>query len=99
MLGIARDGTYLDGVAIMLAAEWMYATWCGRAAQAEIENLELKGWVTLHAEPAFQAQADWLRAQIDDATDLEAEDRARLATLFGRALALEVQFHSAAYGG
>ncbi len=96
MLTIARDGSYLDGVAIMLAAEWMYATWCGRAARAVIADPHLKGWVDLHAEPDFLAQADWLRAQVDGA-DLDETARARLSTLFGRALALEIAFHDAPF--
>src|SRR5580704_17951072 len=67
MLSIARDGSYLVGVAIMLAAEWMYATWCSRAAKRAIRDPILKQWVDLHAEPAFLTQADWLRQQIDAA--------------------------------
>jgi thiaminase/transcriptional activator TenA len=96
MLSIARDGSYLDGVAIMLAAEWMYATWCSRAAKRAIRDPILKQWVDLHAEPAFLAQADWLRRQID------AADPARegaLSQCFRRALELEIAFHSAPFEG
>jgi thiaminase/transcriptional activator TenA len=99
MLAIARDGSYLDGVAIMLAAEWMYATWCTRVAGSPIANAELKRWVDLHAAPEFHAQADWLRQEIDAAEGLTAADRAHIAALFGRALALEVAFHEAPFGG
>jgi thiaminase/transcriptional activator TenA len=94
MLGIARDGSYLDGVVIMLAAEWMYATWCSRAAKRKISNPILKQWVELHAEPAFLAQADWLRGQIDAADP--AQQRA-LGQHFRRALELEIAFHSAPF--
>ncbi len=97
MLAIARDGAYLDGVVIMLAAEWTYATWCSRAAQGIIANPELKRWVDLHAEPEFHAQAAWLRDQVDGAKDLTSADRRRLATLFGRALQLEIDFHTAPF--
>jgi thiaminase/transcriptional activator TenA len=97
MLAIARDGDYLDGITIMMAAEWMYATWCSRAAQATISNDELRRWVDLHAEPAFHAQAQWLRDQIDGAKALTREDRQRLAGLFGEALELEIAFHEAPY--
>jgi thiaminase (transcriptional activator TenA) len=96
MLNIARDGSYLDGVAIMLAAEWMYATWCARAAKRSISDPILKQWVDLHAEPAFLAQADWLRRQID-AVDL-GEVRG-LSQRFRRALELEIAFHSAPFEG
>lgn len=94
MLAIARDGDYLDGVAIMLAAEWMYATWCSRAAGRTISNPILKRWVDLHAEPEFLAQANWLRRQIDAA---DPADRERLGGRFRKALELEVAFHSAPF--
>jgi thiaminase/transcriptional activator TenA len=97
MLTIARDGGYLDGVAIMMAAEWMYATWCSRAASSRISNPELKRWVDLHAAPDFHAQADWLRNQIDRAESLADQDRTRLSLLFGRALQLEMAFHDAPF--
>jgi thiaminase/transcriptional activator TenA len=99
MLAIARDGGYLDGVAVMLAAEWMYATWCARAARKPIANAEIKRWVDLHADPAFLAQAEWLRRQIDDATGPARVDASRLSALFGRALALEIAFHDAPFLG
>lgn len=94
MLAVARDGAYLDGVAIMLAAEWMYATWCARAAKAPISDPILRRWVDLHAEPEFLAQADWLRAQIDAAP---ATEEAHLSAAFRRALELEIAFHDAPF--
>jgi thiaminase/transcriptional activator TenA len=96
MLAIARDGTYLDGVAIMLAAEWMYATWCARAAGRGISDAIVKQWVRLHAEPAFLAQSDWLRRQIDTA---DPAQEAALGHRFRRALELEIAFHSAPFEG
>ena len=99
MLAIARDGGYLDGVAVMLAAEWMYATWCTRAAGGPIADAEIRRWVDLHADPAFLAQAEWLRRQIDEAPGLAASDVEHLSMLFGRALALEIAFHDAPFLG
>jgi thiaminase/transcriptional activator TenA len=96
MLAIARDGAYLDGVAVMLAAEWMYATWCGRAAGRPISDAIIKQWVGLHATPAFLAQADWLRRQIDAA---DPAQEAALGQRFRRALELEIAFHSAPFEG
>jgi thiaminase (transcriptional activator TenA) len=97
MLAIARDGSYLDGVVIMMAAEWMYATWCTRTAKTPSSNAELKRWVDLHAEAEFHAQAEWLRRQVDGSADDSAEQRAQLAALFGRALELEIAFHDAPF--
>jgi thiaminase/transcriptional activator TenA len=99
MLAIARDGGYLDGVAVMLAAEWMYATWCARAARTPISDPEIRRWIDLHADPAFLAQADWLRRQIDEAPSLAETDIQRLSKLFARALALEIAFHDAPFLG
>lgn len=96
MLAIARDGTYREGVAIMLAAEWMYATWCTRAAACRIGDPILRRWVDLHAEPEFLAQADWLRRQLDAADPAEKD---RLGDRFRRALELEIAFHQAPFEG
>ena len=97
MLAIARDGSYLDGVAIMMAAEWMYATWCTRVSKSLISNLELRCWIDLHAEPGFHAQAEWLRRQVDGSNCADAERRPELSRLFGRALQLEIAFHDASF--
>ncbi|MCB8883515.1 TenA family protein [Acidisoma cellulosilytica] len=98
MLAIARDGDYADIVAIMLAAEWMYGTWCVRAHRRPSAEPMLRSWVQLHAEPEFLDGADWLRAEVNrEAARLNDAQRARLATLFGRALQLEIDFHEAAY--
>lgn len=94
MLAIARDGSYLDGVAIMLAAEWMYASWCSRPAQGSISDTILRRWVDLHAGPEFLAQADWLRRQIDAADPSEEQ---QLSERFRHALDLEIDFHHAPF--
>ncbi len=96
MLAMAEEGAYADVIAIMLAAEWMYATWCGRAKarDAPIASPELRRWVALHAESGFLGQVAWLRAEIDACA---GSDVARLSARFGRALELEIAFHEAAY--
>ena len=65
-----------------------------RAAGRTIRDPVLRRWVDLHAEPDFLAQADWLRRQVD-AADPALEPA--LSAAFGRALALEIDFHSAPY--
>lgn len=98
MLSIARDGGYLDTVAAMFAAEWMYWTWSKQAAQLEISDPLLKEWVDLHAHPDFAAQALWLKAELDRAGDgMSASERSRLSGVFGRAQSLEIAFHDAPY--
>ncbi|MQT15535.1 TenA family protein [Segnochrobactrum spirostomi] len=98
MLAIAEAGTYLDVVAAMFAAEWMYFTWCTRASTAAISDLLLKAWVDLHAAPEFEAQARFLKDTLDAAgPGLTEAEAARLSAVFGRAQALEIAFHEAAY--
>lgn len=98
MLAIARDGGFLDTVAAMFAAEWMYWTWCTAASACTISDPLLKEWIDLHAEPEFQAQAIWLRDVLDEAgKTLDATERSRLSAIFGRAQQLEIDFHHAPY--
>lgn len=98
MLAIARDGGFLDTIAAMFAAEWMYWTWSKAASQCTISDPLLKEWVMLHAEPEFEAQARWLKTVLDEAgATLDPAERKRLSMIFGRAQRLEIDFHEAAY--
>ncbi|MBD9496748.1 TenA family protein [Ensifer sp. ENS01] len=98
MLDIARKGGFLDTVAAMFAAEWMYWTWSKRAARSSFADPHLKEWVEMHADDEFAAQAKWLKKELDVAGDaLEASERKRLSAIFGRAQQLEIAFHDAAY--
>ncbi|HVK92896.1 MAG TPA: TenA family protein, partial [Mycoplana sp.] len=67
MLEIARDGGFLDTVAAMFTAEWMYWTWSTQAADCTISDPLLREWVGMHAHEDFAAQAYWLKQQLDDA--------------------------------
>jgi thiaminase/transcriptional activator TenA len=98
MLAIARDGGFLDTIAAMFAAEWMYWTWSTEADRMAISDPLLKEWVRLHAEPEFEAQARWLKAVLDEAGEtMDLAERKRLSAIFGRAQRLEIDFHEAAY--
>lgn len=98
MLVIAAHGPYIDGIAAMFAAEWLYFAWCTRAAGRTISDAKLREWVDLHAAEDFAAQARRLRQQIDRAgEEMGPASRQRLAAIFRRALELEIDFHSAAY--
>ncbi len=48
MLAIAAHDTYAAGITAMFAAEWMYWTWCDRAAKHTISNAKLREWVDWH---------------------------------------------------
>jgi thiaminase/transcriptional activator TenA len=98
MLEIARDGTFLDIVTAMYAAEWMYWTWSTEAANRPISDPLLKEWIDLHVHDDFAAQARWLKQQLDEADGrLDEADRARLSAVFRRAQELEIAFHNAPY--
>jgi len=98
MLAIAETGSYADTVAIMLAAEWMYGSWCLRAAKTAIRDAELRRWVALHTEAGFLDGVDWLMSEINrEAARLDDAGRQRLSGLFREALRLEIGFHEAAY--
>lgn len=98
MLAIARDGGFLDTVAAMFAAEWMYWTWSKEAAKLEISDPLLKEWIELHADADFAAQALWLKAELDQAGhEMSEAERSRLSSIFGQAQALEIDFHDAPY--
>lgn len=98
MLAISRDGGYLDTVAAMFAAEWMYWTWSRQAAVCSISDPLLKEWVDLHAHEDFAAQALWLKAELDAAGEgMDDAERKRLSGIFGMAQALEIAFHDAPY--
>ncbi|WEX75044.1 TenA family protein [Sinorhizobium numidicum] len=98
MLEIAREGTFLDIVAAMFAAEWMYWTWSKQAKASAISDPLLREWVDMHTHEDFAAQAMWLRDQLDGAGEtLTAKERARLSSVFARAQELEIEFHEAPY--
>jgi thiaminase (transcriptional activator TenA) len=99
MHAIARTGSYAEIMTAMLAAEWMYATWCSRAAERPIPEPHLARWVALHAAPDFWAQVAWLKRQVDAAgAGAEAAEQAVLVRRFGEALDLEIAFHAAPLG-
>jgi thiaminase/transcriptional activator TenA len=98
MLGYAAHGGFAEIVTAMLAAEWTYHTFCERAARRPISDPVLSDWIRLHAEPAFAAQAAWLRDTVDRlAPRLSEAERRRLMDVFATALELEIHFHDAPF--
>lgn len=95
---IAESGSYATIIAMMLAAEWTYATWCVRANARPARDALVAGWVRLHAETAFLDQVVWLQAELDAALTADPAALAPAAETFATMLALEIDFHAAAYG-
>jgi thiaminase/transcriptional activator TenA len=97
-LGVAKAEGYEEILACMLAAEWMYLTWCSTANKTPSSRSAIRDWVALHAGGAFANQVAWVRAEIDErAPRLNAIRQARLTSLFQQALLAEVEFHNAVY--
>ncbi|MEP7454156.1 TenA family protein [Phyllobacterium sp. SB3] len=99
MLDVANEGEFLDIVAAMFAAEWMYWTWSKEASSCHISDPLLKEWVAMHVDQAFADQAMWLKDQLDIAGEqgLHEDLCARLSSIFGHAMQLEIHFHDAPY--
>jgi thiaminase (transcriptional activator TenA) len=98
MLSFAAHGAYVDGVAAMFAAEWMYLNWCRKAIAKPISDPVLRQWVALHTADAFVSQATWLKREVDAAGRALGElGRQRVSRIFRSALQFEIGFHSAPY--
>ncbi|MEM6383115.1 MAG: TenA family protein [Pseudomonadota bacterium] len=95
MLELAEQGSFLDILTAMFAAEWMYWTWCKRASKIDLSNQDLAAWIRLHVDDAFAAQALWLKDAIDRYG--VPQDSDRLSQVFGTVTALEIRFHDAPY--
>jgi thiaminase/transcriptional activator TenA len=97
-LGVAKSEGYEEILACVLAAEWMYLTWCSTADKTPSSRPAIRDWVALHAGGSFADQVGWVRAEIDErAPHLNAGAQAHLIALFEKALSAEIEFHDAAY--
>ena len=68
-LAVAETEGYEEILACILAAEWMYLTWCSTANQSPSSRDYIRDWVALHAGGAFADHVAWVRSEI------ETEDR------------------------
>jgi thiaminase (transcriptional activator TenA) len=97
-LEVAETEGYEEILVCILAAEWMYLTWCSAANQSPSSRDYIREWVALHAGGAFADHVAWVRSEIDTRGPVLTESRqARLAALFEQALNSEIAFHDAAY--
>lgn len=81
----------------MFAAETLYARWCtAAAAHPAPRDRDLQAWIDLHVSPAFLAQVEALRADVD-ALDPDVVPDADLDDWFGSTLRAEIVFHDAVH--
>jgi thiaminase/transcriptional activator TenA len=97
-LGVAETEGYEEILASVLAAEWMYLTWCLTANESPSYRPYIRDWVALHVGGAFAEHVAWVRSEIDArGPELSEARQARLLAVFEETLAAEVAFHEAAY--
>jgi thiaminase/transcriptional activator TenA len=93
----AEQGSFLDIMVCMLAAEWMYLTWCAAASHTPSIRPWIRNWVAMHAAGGFARHVAWMRSWIDLYAPADEPRRGALAELFRSALSAEIDFHDAAY--
>ncbi len=100
VLDLAASGSFVEILASMLAAEWMYLTWCEDADRQGPQRRAPADWIRLHVESGFRSQVDWLKNRLDTlGPTLDLPGRQRCRDNFGRVLELEIAFHDAPYEG
>jgi thiaminase (transcriptional activator TenA) len=98
VLAIAERGSFAEILSAMLAAEWMYLTWCEQAHAESPRREAPADWIRLHVEPGFRVQVAWLQRRLEQlGPSLSPTLQDRCAEHFGRVLALEIAFHEAPY--
>ena len=97
-LAVAEAESYEEILVCILAAEWLYLTWCSKAGRSPSTRAYIRDWVSLHAGGAFAEHVAGVRSEIDArGPDLSDARQARLMEVFEQALAAEVTFHDAVY--
>ena len=94
---IAQTGSLLEILTTMLAAEWMYLTWCERARDGHMTG-PAKEWVELHLSPDFHKQVSWLKNRVNELGAKATLDlREKCAQHFKNMLDWEIAFHHHPY--
>ncbi len=97
-LRVAAHGGYEETLVGMLAAEWMYMSWCLEAIQQKPATPIYREWIQLHTEPPFTDHVEWMRGQLDAlGPSLIRHRQQEVVYIFARMLELEVDFHHAPY--
>ena len=97
----AGNGTYEEGVACLLCAEWTYLSWGLREAKnPRPEQFWLAEWIDLHAVAGFESFVNWIQEEMDRVgAALDESAQEKLAQLFRDMSALEQAFFDAAWTG
>lgn len=99
LMGEAAAGSYADTLAVLVPVEWIYLDWATWAdEQGRPDAWVLDEWIELHANEAFAAFVEHIRAELDRELERASlDERQRIRRLFVRAVRLEVDFWDQAY--
>ena len=96
-IGIAASCTFLEILSSMLAAEWMYLTWCAAAASGKATGVK-KAWIDLHGSNGFRDQVAWMMRRVNELGMVAPSDIQNACSRhFGNMLDWEIAFHDAPY--
>ncbi|TEW53602.1 TENA/THI-4 family protein [Psychromonas sp. RZ22] len=99
MLKAANSGEYVNMIAVLCVAEWVYLSWAEPMVGA-VESLPFYfgEWITLHSGEYFESVIEHLRSQLDTAfNEADATQQASMQEYFQQAVLLEKQFFDACY--
>lgn len=95
---VSDGSSYASLLSLMLAAEWLYKTWCAETTLRPSRRAHIRAWTELHTDPAFTDHAAWLRSRLDAVTPgLGADESKRVASVFRATLTAEIHFHDAVF--
>lgn len=94
----ARQGGYVETLAVLLPAEWLYNEWATNIQDPPESPFYYREWIDLHNNDDFNKFVAWLRSELDTAgTTLHPRRKQTVLELFHRMVDLEAAFFDAAY--
>lgn len=99
LMARAAGGSYAETLAVLVPVEWIYLDWATWAdEEGRPDDWVLDEWIELHANEAFEAFVEHMRAELDrELEQATLEERQRITQLFERAVELEIDFWDQAY--
>ena len=92
----AATRSYAGALAVLVVAELLYRDWATSDLPWPTAPKH-RGWVEVHATPAFTTWVDWLVAELDTHVPADASERDLASEFFARAVALELAFFDSVY--
>ncbi|WP_076433257.1 TenA family protein [Haladaptatus litoreus] len=94
----ANEGGYVETLAVLVPAEWVYLEWATHVEDDSPARFYLEEWIDLHTNEEFRAFIAWLRDELDrEGKDVSLRRQRRIERLFRRTVSLEIVFFEMAY--